>query len=109
MAQTHVASGQKVSVLPLGGDLHSAKTSALLKSTQLEVVRLVLRAGRGLPEHRFPGEITVLCIEGHIAFTTPAQTCVLEPGDFIHLQADEPHALEAMSDASALVTMRLPS
>jgi quercetin dioxygenase-like cupin family protein len=30
---------------------------------------------------------------------------VLEAGDFIHLRANEPHALNATVDSSALVTM----
>lgn len=61
MAQTHARSGQVVSVLPLGDRLGSVRTTAILKANQLEVVRLVLPAGKGLPEHSPPGEITVQC------------------------------------------------
>ena len=37
----------------------------------MELVHLVLPSGKALPEHRVSGEITVQCIEGLIAFTTP--------------------------------------
>lgn len=108
MAQVHVQSGQVVSVRALGAGLAAARTTALLKAEQLEVVRVVLPQGAALREHQTPGEITVQCIEGRIEFTTPAATQVLEAGDFIHLRRAEPHALRALQDASALVTICLP-
>jgi quercetin dioxygenase-like cupin family protein len=105
MAQTHARSGQVVSVLPFGDRLGSVRTTAVLKADQLEVVRIVLPAGKGLPEHSVPGEITVLCIEGRIEFRTPAALHVLEAGDLIHLRGNEPHALKATVDSSALLTL----
>lgn len=105
MAQTHARPGQVVSVLPLGERLGSSSTRAILKGDQLEVVRIVLGAGKRLREHSAPGEITVLCLEGRIAFQTPEASHVLEAGDFIHLGRDEPHALEALVDSSALLTL----
>ena len=105
MAQTHAQSGQVVSVRPLGDRLSGSRTTAILKADQLEVVRIVLGAGKQLREHSAPGEITVQCIEGRIAFRTPEASHVLEAGDFIHLRRDEPHALEAIVDSSALLTL----
>ena len=105
MAQTHARPGQVVSVRPLGDRLSSSRTTAILKAYQVEVVRIVLGAGKQLREHSAPGEITVQCIEGRIAFRTPEASHVLEAGDFIHLRRDEPHALEAIVDSSALLTL----
>lgn len=105
MAQTHARSGQVVSILPLGDGLRSSRTTAILKAEQLEVVRIVLLAGKQLQEHSAPGEITVHCLEGRIALRTPESRQVLEAGDFIHLLRDEPHALEAIEDSSALLTL----
>jgi quercetin dioxygenase-like cupin family protein len=107
MAQPHAASGQVVSVRPLGAALAEGKTAAILKAGQLELIRIVLPAGKSLREHSAPGEITVQCIEGRIAFTTPAATHELTPGDLIHLRANEPHALTALQDATALLTICL--
>lgn len=105
MALAHAQSGQVVSVLPLAAALPAARTTAILKAEQLEVVRIVLHAGQSFREHRVAGEITVLCIEGQIEFSTPAGVHLLTPGDFIHLQRDEAHALHAVTDASALLTI----
>lgn len=107
MAQSHAQSGEVVSLAPYGDRLAAFKTTAILKAEQLELVRLVLPAGRGLREHRAPGEVTVLCLEGRIAFDTPAGQQLLGAGDLIHLRAGEPHALQAIEDASALVTICL--
>src|SRR5688572_31348009 len=59
MAIEHAHSGQAVDVQPLGRDLSAQKTTALFKSNDLEVIRLVLLAGKSLPPHKVPGEITV--------------------------------------------------
>lgn len=108
MARTHTASGDVVSVAPLGTRLASSTTTAILKAEQLEVIRLVLHAGKTLREHHVPGEITVLCIEGSVEFSTPDKTTVLGKEDFLHLQAGVPHALKAVTDTSLLVTICLP-
>ncbi|MCZ8254017.1 MAG: cupin domain-containing protein [Hylemonella sp.] len=107
MAQPHVPSGEVVSVRPLGAALAQTRTRALLKAEQLEVVRIVLPAGTTLREHQTSGEITVQCIEGRIEFTTPAGVQTMVAGDFIHLRGGEAHALRAVEDASALVTICL--
>ena len=107
MAQTHALSGQVVSVRPLGEHLKDAKTTAILKAEELEIVRVVLLAGHEMREHKAPGEITVQCIEGRIEFRTPETSQTLGPGDLVHLRSKEPHALRAITDSSALVTMRV--
>jgi quercetin dioxygenase-like cupin family protein len=107
MAQPHTGSGQLVSVLPLGDRIRHSKTSAILKAEQLEIVRIVLLAGKGLVEHAAPGEISVQCIEGCIDFTVAGTAQRMHAGDLIHLRAGEPHALMAVADSSALLTIRL--
>ncbi len=107
MAQPHAKSGEVVSVRPLGEGLAGARTTAVLKAEQLEVVRLVLHAGKGLREHQAPGEITVQCLEGDVEFRTPEAAHRLRAGDFIHLRCAEPHSLLALTDSSVLVTICL--
>jgi quercetin dioxygenase-like cupin family protein len=107
MAQPHAASAQVVSVRPLGDALRGARTTALLKAAQLEVVRLVLPAGKALPEHRVAGEITLQCIEGRVELALPTGTLVLDAGDWVHVRGGAPHALQAIVDASLLLTICL--
>lgn len=107
MAQAHARSGQVVSIAPLADRLRDVRTTAIIKADQLELVRIVLPAGKGLRQHSAPGEITVQCIEGRIQFDTAEDRHVLEAGDLIHLRRNEPHSLNALVDSSALVTLCL--
>lgn len=107
MALPHAAPGQAIDVRPLGSRLAGAKTVALFKSEDLEVMRLVLQAGRSLPPHKVPGEITVQCLEGVLDVTADAQSHVLRAGQLLYLQGGVLHAVTALEDASALVTVAL--
>ena len=107
MALTHTPSGQVVSVLPLGDRLAQATSSAILKAGQLEVMRIVLHAGRSMPEHMTRGEATVQCIEGEVEFQGHSGVQRMHSGDFVHLEARALRALTAVQDASLLVTLCL--
>ena len=111
MAQVHANSGELVDVRPLGpaqaGGLAQQVSTAIMKSEQLELIRLVLPLGKGMPEHRVAGEITVQCLEGLIEFTTPQAALRLEPGQLVHLQGGTTHSLLALADSSALQTICL--
>lgn len=106
MAISHIQSGE-VAQLPLGPALGSAKTTTLVKTADLEVIRLVLHAGKEIPSHKAPGEITVQCLEGRVAFTAEGKTQELTGGQLLYLAAGEPHALKAIEGSSLLVTLLL--
>jgi quercetin dioxygenase-like cupin family protein len=107
MAQLHSHSDTVISLQPLGAALRGATTTAILKAPQLELVRIVLHAGKEIKEHKAPGEITLQCLEGVLEFRTHQATHVLRAGQLTHLRAGEPHALKALEDMSALLTIRL--
>lgn len=94
-------------VLPLGATLASARTVALFKSENLEVIRLVLRAGKSLPPHQVPGEITIQCIEGAIAVSVDGGEVTLRAGQLVYLKGKALHGVLAQEDSSALVTITL--
>jgi len=107
MAILHASSGESIDVKPLGARLSSEKTTALFKSEQLEVMRLVLQAGRSLPPHKVPGEITIQCIEGEIDVTSGGQSHRLQAGQMLFLSGKVLHGVVARQDSSALVTIAL--
>jgi len=107
MAILHAGSGEPINVQPLGTHLQSTKTSALFKSEDLEVIRLVLLAGKSLPPHKVPGEITIQCVEGKIDVTAYGKSHLLVAGQLLFLAANEVHGVVAQEDASALVTIAL--
>ena len=107
MALPHAQSGQIVSVRPLGDRLPEAVTAAILKAGQLEVMRVVLPAGKSMKEHQTPGEATVQCLEGVVEFATEDENQQLHPGDFVHLAPRALHSLKAVEHASLLVKICL--
>lgn len=107
MALTHLARGEVVRVAPLGAALAAARSHTLIKSSALEVNRLVLRSGARLREHRVPGEITLQCIEGEVAVESAGPPVVLHAGDLLYLAGGVPHAVQARTDASLLLTILL--
>lgn len=107
MALTHTPSSEVVHIAPLGAAITGAVNTAVLKAKELEVIRLVVPAGKTLPQHQVPGEITLLCIEGECELKTPGALQVLATGDFVHLEGGTPHALTGRSNASLLLTISL--
>lgn len=107
MAIPHAESGQVIDVRPLGASLAGQRTTALFKTDDLEVMRLVLTTGKSLPPHKVAGEITIQCIEGRIDVTVNGESRFLEAGQLIYLARDVLHGVVALEDASVLVTIAL--
>lgn len=107
MAISHVAAGQSIDVAPYGPALPDARTVALFKTEQLEVIRLVLLAGKSFPPHKVAGEITILCLEGRLDVTAEEASQTLRAGQLMYLSGHVLHSLVALEDASALVTIVL--
>ncbi|WMD21796.1 cupin domain-containing protein [Achromobacter seleniivolatilans] len=107
MALQHASPGQVIALSPYGSQIATAKSIALFKSEDLEVMRLVLLAGKEMPSHRVAGEITIQCIEGSVEVTAENATHVLRPGHLLYLSGHSLHAVVALEDASILVTVVL--
>jgi quercetin dioxygenase-like cupin family protein len=104
MALTHAQPGEVVDLRPLGPALAEAKTTALVKSKQFEAVRLVLPAGRHIPAHSVTGQISLLCLEGHVTLHAHKDIS-LQAGDWAYLDREAPHSLTAILDSSLLLTI----
>ncbi|MBS0208011.1 MAG: cupin domain-containing protein [Planctomycetes bacterium] len=107
MAIPHAKNGEIVDVYPLGSKLGDTKTTTLVKTQDLEILRLIVPAGKEIPRHEAPGEISVHCLEGCVAFTAVGKTQELSAGQLLYLAAGEPHALKGLRDSSLLVTILL--
>ncbi|MCA9146960.1 MAG: cupin domain-containing protein [Planctomycetales bacterium] len=107
MAISHAKPAEVIDIRPLGAKIDGAQTTTLVKTDSLEVIRLVLPAGKEIKRHQVPGEITVLCLEGNIAFQAGDAECELTTGKLIYLAGSVEHALRAIEDSSLLVTILL--
>ena len=107
MSIPHAQSGQAIQVAPFGPALGQQRTVALFKSAQLEVMRMVLLAGKSMPAHKVSGETTIQCIEGKLDIQVDGVSTVLQAGELMYLAGAVPHSVTALVDASALVTIVL--
>ena len=108
MAIPHAKPGEVVDVRPLGSALASAQTKTVIRAEQVEVIRLVVPAGKEIPEHKAKGEIVVQCLEGKVTFTAFGKAQTLEAGKLLYLPTGEPHTVKGIEDASLLLTVLLP-
>lgn len=107
MAIAHAQPGEAVDVRPLGSALAGTKTRTLIKTKSVEVVRMVMPAGKVISDHKASGEIIVECLEGKIAFTAMGKTEEHAAGQMLYLAAAEPHSVRAIEDSSFLLTILL--
>lgn len=107
MAIPHAQPAEAVDVRPLGNRLPTAQTTTLIKTESLEVIRLVLPAGKEFAPHRVAGEITLQCLEGEIALHAGDSLCVLAAGQLVYLRGSMEHSLRANVDSSLLLTILL--
>ncbi len=107
MAISHAKPMELIDITPLGAGLQSAQTTTLIKTDALEVIRLVVPAGKEIAQHDVPGEITVQCLEGRIAFRAGGTERELTAGRLIYLEGSMEHSLRAVEDSSLLLTILL--
>ena len=107
MAIPHSAPNEVIDVRPLGRPVREDDSRLLIRTEHLEVFRYALPAGKTIQQHTAAGLMVVQCIEGAVAFTAHGRTQSLASGDLLYLTDGEPHSLEALEDASLLVTILL--
>jgi quercetin dioxygenase-like cupin family protein len=109
MALEHAQPGQAIHLPPLHERLAGHPSHALIKTHALELIHLVLPAGREQPAHRVYGEITLHCLEGELhVHIEGAPPCLLRANDVVLLPANVEHAVRAVQDSSALLTVQIP-
>jgi quercetin dioxygenase-like cupin family protein len=107
MAIEHAAPAQTIDIQPLGTRITTSRTTVLVKTPTLEVIRMVVRAGERHSKHHVPGEITVQCLEGRIRFSVGDVPHELKGGQMLYLAGGQPHDLQGIEDSSMLLTILL--
>lgn len=108
MAIPHASAGEVIDIRPLGSALSGATTTALIKTENIEVIRLIVPRGKEIHTHKTRGEVIVQCLEGRISFTTRGVTHELTGGRLLYLESEQDHSLLGIEDASLLVTILFP-
>ncbi len=107
MAIRHANPGEVIDVRPLRDRLAGEMTRTLVKTKDLEVLRIVMPRGKRIRKHTVPGEITLQCLEGSVRVDLDSGPVQLVPGDLLYLDDNRVHDLAAVLDSSVLVTILL--
>jgi len=105
MALQHAASGDKIALSRGDDDIAFFTSVALAKTPHMELIRLVLPKERPMPLHKVDGEVTLQCLEGEIEVDAHDRLTTLKPGEMLYLAGGVPHAVRAVEDAVALMTI----
>jgi len=103
MATRYAQPGEVIDA-PLGDALPTATTEVLFRAAAADMIRLVLPAGKFMPEHKVSGELIVFCLEGKVEFSVLGNTSVLVPGQMLYLSPAQVHAVRALEASSLLLT-----
>ncbi len=97
--------GIKACVHPLATKAEMSRKTPLVKTPQVEIIQLIVPAGRDVPTHQAQGDVVVQCLEGRITMIAAGNTYDLKPGQLLHLSLDDEFSLQGMEDSSVLVTL----
>ncbi len=105
MAQRKIDPAEVVNLYSLPNDLPDDATLALMKTQDMEVIRMILPKEKDVTEHSVDGQISVQCLEGKTEFHVDGKKHVLTSGDWLYLSRNQPHSLRAVRDSILLVTI----
>lgn len=106
MALKHAISGEVISLLADPAPI----SKALVCAPRLEVMRLVLEAGKVIPGHAVAGPLTIQCLQGSVQVQAQGVWQNLQEQQLMYVAEDVAHALRAEVHAIVLVTLvRLPA
>ena len=108
MPELRAIPGQVIQVGPLGSELETDQLVRLIRTNDLEVLQLMVPAGRTVPTHLFPGEIIVHCLQGRVSLMSLGEGYPLGAGQLLHYSSYEPFSVRGIEDSSLLITVALP-
>ncbi|MCB9707251.1 MAG: hypothetical protein H6714_00475 [Myxococcales bacterium] len=82
---------------------HTART--LVRSADLRVVALVMKAGARIAEHQAPQSASIQTVSGHLRLHLPDRTVDLPAGQIPALAPGLRHDLEATADTMFVLTL----
>ncbi|PNY81632.1 cupin domain-containing protein [Deinococcus koreensis] len=87
---------------------HGRDSLTLVRDADFTLLLMVLVTGQGLPEHTAPGPISVLVLDGRVAFSSQGQRLELGPHGLVTLPARVPHEVVALENSAILITIAVP-
>ncbi len=105
MAQKKIEPGEVINLYNLKDDMPEDATLALMKTSDMEAIRMVLPKGKEITKHSVDGEMSVQCLKGKTEFDVDGKTHLLTEGDWLYLSRSQPHSLRVVEDSVLLITI----
>ncbi|MEL7834932.1 hypothetical protein [Fodinibius sp. Rm-B-1B1-1] len=105
MRYGHVQSGDPINLQSLREELDVDTSYALVKTDNMEVIRMALPQGKSVEEHVLDSEISVQCLQGEILFQIDGRASSLTHDDWLYLKKGQPYSYSVKSDAIVLITI----
>lgn len=105
MGIAHAVAGKAMNLLLSVSELGHFKTTALVKTSNFEVMRLCVHARQVVPPHKTKGPITVQCLQGRVVFVVGDTENEMVPGDWLYLEGGQIHSLKGIEDSTLLLTI----
>jgi quercetin dioxygenase-like cupin family protein len=109
MNQGHVQSGEVINLSTLKEDMDVDASYALVKTSDMEVIRMALHKGKTIEEHSVDGEMSVQCLRGKILFNVGEKAVELQEDDWLYLQKKQNFSYSVKEDTILLVTILFSS
>ncbi|PRX43813.1 cupin domain-containing protein [Salegentibacter salegens] len=77
----------------------------LMDTSSSREIRIVMRKGQVMKEHKTPFPIVVEIFEGEITFGVNRETHTLVKGDLVYLEGNVPHDLKAEKNSTVRLTL----
>lgn len=108
MALKHAKPGEVVNLL-CHAENSDPISQALVSEPRMELMRLILEAGKQLPAHAVAGPITLYCHQGSVEVESGDGWQPMHDNDLMYLDGGTGHAVRALTDAIMLVTIFRPA
>lgn len=105
MNKGNINIGEVVNLDSLSKEMDAGATYALIKTEDMEVIRMVIPGGKHIPEHKVKGQLTVQCLKGEVQFSFEGNSLTLRENDWICLDKKTMHSLKALNDSVLLLTI----
>ena len=105
MNQGHVEAGEVVNLETLKPGMSKDSSYALIKTNDMEVIRMVVPEGREVEEHSVKGEVSVQCLDGTVQFRVGEETKKLTVGSWLYMERNQPYSIYGETDSVLLVTI----
>jgi quercetin dioxygenase-like cupin family protein len=105
MATHHATPGEIVDLATWAQDVPNEKTKVIAKTDEMELVRLVLPAGKEFADHKVSGPCVIHCVTGEVECPAMGKIQALTSGQLLYLMPGEPHAVRAVVDSVVLLTI----